>query len=149
MDMHLVAAAAAELIETPTLSLRPAAENSRPVLEAGLMVTYCRSFSGPPKEGRRPQHVVDALAPESPLHAMMWEARNKVHAHTDEDYAGRREALDVSYNHTYEATYPPHFDSDHLTSIRTLAFGLAETFKEAREARESSLRDAGVSADPP
>jgi hypothetical protein len=87
-DMRLVANAAQELAEPHAPSL---------VLEAGLVVIYCRSFSGPPKQGWTPQHIVDELAPEDELHAKLWEARNRLYGHTDEDYEHRRKAVDPHF----------------------------------------------------
>lgn len=112
-------------------------------LETGLVVAYCRSFSGPPKEGWQPQHIVDELAPEMQIHARLFEIRNKLYAHTDEDYRHRRKAVDVFGDHSHsverQALHP-----ELLGQVVLLAQALADRFKTAREEREATLKAAGV-----
>ena len=137
-DMRLVASAAQELADAHAPSL---------VLEAGLVVIYCRSFSGAPKGGRVPEHVVDELAPKSHLHQKLWEARNRMYGHTDEDYELRRKAVDVFGTHSYSVEYQ-HLNPALFDPFRALALALAENFKGAREEREQALRDTGVEPEP-
>jgi hypothetical protein len=134
--MRLVAAGAEILAGTTTVPCQR-------LIEAGLVVTYCRPFSGPPKEGTEPKTEVDALAPKSHLHQKLFEARNKMYAHTDEDYPGRREAVDPFGGHSYAEQYPL-LNPNLLQPFGLLALALAEQFKEERKAREQRLRDAGV-----
>lgn len=136
-DMQLVAEGAEALAD----------EAPNRLLEAGLVVVYCRAFSGSPREGVEPKTVVDSLAPESPLQAELFEARNKLYAHTDDDYAGRREAVDPFGEHSYAEEYRL-LNLELLPPIRELALATAERFKEEREAREQRLRDAGVPPEP-
>jgi hypothetical protein len=138
LDMRLVANTAQELMD---------GHDPSSVVETGLVVTYCRSFSGPPKDDRKPEHVVDELAPVGDrlsLHTKLFEARNKLLAHTDEDYASRRRTVDVFGNHSYKAEYPPKLRPEQLFPIRALALALADRFSTAQKERERVLREAGV-----
>jgi hypothetical protein len=118
------------------------------VLETGLAVVYCRPFSGPPRDdGTEARTLVDSLAPESHLHAKLFEVRNKLYAHTDEEYAHRREAVDPFGAHSYAEAYRL-LNPDLLQPIELLALALAERFREQRKVLEQTLRDAGVPAEP-
>ena len=131
-DMQLIADACKTLSE---VEYTP----SRLVIETGLVVTYCRAFSGAP---------VDELAPESQLHTELKEIRDKLLAHSDRSYKSRREAVDVFGDHSHTAEYPPHLNPKLLDPICALALVLVERFKDAREEREQSLRNAGVEPEP-
>lgn len=126
-DMRLVAAGAEALANERYVS------NTR-LLEVGLVVVYCRGFSGPPREDREPRTVVDTLAPDSPLHVSLFELRNKLYAHTDDDYKRRREAVDVFGTHSYSEQYSD-LSHDGLERIRELAQAMADRLNEAREDR--------------
>jgi len=140
VDMRQVANAARALNDDDRLPFRR-------MIETGLVVTYCRPFSGAPKDGVPPQKtVVDMFAPTADfawLHAQLWEVRNKLFGHTDDDYKHRRMAVDVFGSHRYSEQYQ-HLDPERLVAIAALAEALAEQFREAKEELQQSLIDAGV-----
>jgi hypothetical protein len=137
-DMRLTAQAAVALRKRPDR-----------LLETALVVVYCRPFSGAPKEGREPQTVVDELAPKGDalnLHEQLFLVRNKLYAHTDDEFEHRREGVDVFGDHRYSEQYA-ELNRDLLEPIESHALALAEEFKEARERRQDELRAAGVPPD--
>ena len=91
----------------------------------------------------RAQRVVDRLAPESHLHSQLWVVRNKLYAHSDEDFEHRRTTTEFLGQHKYVAS-SHHLDRGALSPIKQLARQLSETFREEQEAREQELRDAGI-----
>jgi len=137
-DMCLVADAAEVMAESDYVSCRE-------LVQVGMVVAYCRPFSGGPP--REPMTEVDALAPTSSLHARLFEVRNKLYAHTDDDYRLRREAVDPFGEHSYSEE-SAMLIPDLLLPIRDLARENEGRFREERQAREQRLRDEGVPPKP-
>ena len=118
------------------------------LIEIGVFVAYCRSFSGPPRPGLEPRTEVDTLAPEnSTLHGIIFRVRSKLFAHTDDDYVYRREARDPFGEHSHSEEYSD-LNPDFLEELSRLADGNRERFIAAQREREQALRDAGVPPGP-
>lgn len=138
--MRLVAEGADALTSTQHL---PSAR----LVEVGLVVTYCRPFSGPPRAGKPPRHKVDELAPPDDLHALLFVVRSKLYAHNDDSWEHRRRAVDPFGEHSYSEEYRA-LDPEVLPQIRDLAADQFDRFKWARLELEQTLRDAGVPPEP-
>ena len=118
------------------------------LIEIGVIIAYCRPFSGPPRPGAKPRTEIDELAPkDSELHKVIFEARSKLFAHTDDDYKFRREARDPLATHSHSEEYSD-LDREFLESLARLAETNGHRFWNAIREREQVLVEADVPPEP-
>jgi hypothetical protein len=116
------------------------------VIEAGMVVIYCRAYT---EDSKRRQPITLDLLPPDPdarrFHDELFKLRDQVYAHTDE--TPNRGIVDPFQVHRYTEGYrrwkPESFDK-----LEHLARSQEKVFRDALTQRERALRKAGIPPDP-
>jgi hypothetical protein len=127
-------------------TMRRRSNPSSRVIEAGMVVIYCRAYT---EDSKRRRPITLDLLPKEPearrFHDELFKLRDQVYAHTDE--TANRAVLDPFQAHRYTEGYrrwkPESFDK-----LEQLARAQETVFREALTQREQALRGAGIPPSP-